>query len=127
MRRYIYQLAKWPHFEWDAVHLTTLLATAHQYRGRLLGKMENLGFHLRNEAILQTLTLDVLKNSEIENEILDADQVRSSIARRLRMDIAGLVPADRNVDGIVKMMLDATQQFTKPLTKQRLLTWHAAL
>jgi Fic family protein len=89
--------------------------------------MEALGFQLRKEAVLQTLTADVLKTSEIEGEKLDAEQVRSSIARRLGMDIAGLVPADRNVEGIVEMMLDATRKYDEPLTEDRLFGWHAAL
>jgi Fic family protein len=89
--------------------------------------MESLGFALRDEAMLQTLTQDVLKSSEIEGEILDADQVRSSIARRLGMDIGALTPADRDVEGVVEMMLDATQNFDKPLTAERLFGWHASL
>ena len=89
--------------------------------------MEGLGFQLRAEAVLQTLTEEVLKSSEIEGELLDKEQVRSSIARRLGMDIAGLVPADRDVEGVVEMMLDATQNFSAPLTKERLFAWHAAL
>ena len=89
--------------------------------------MEGLGFSLQAEANLQTLTLDVLKSSEIEGEMLDAVQVRSSIARRLGMEIAGLIPADRHVEGIVEMMLDATQQFQQPLSDDRLFGWHAAL
>lgn len=127
MTQYIHQLKAWPHFDWDSAKLATLLATVHQHQGRLLGRMEALGFNLRDEAILRTLTLDVVKNCEIENEILDADQVRSSIARRLGMDIAGLVPADRHIEGVVEMMLDAVQHFNAPLTKERLLNWHAAL
>lgn len=89
--------------------------------------MESLGFPLRSEAILQTLTLDILKSSEIEGETLDREQVRSSIARRLGLDIGGLAPSDRNVDGVVEMMLDATQRFEKPLTRKRLFAWHASL
>src|SRR3546814_8074396 len=89
--------------------------------------MEALGFRLREEAVLETLTEDVLKSSEIEGEILDKDQVRSSIARRLGMDIGGLVPADRDVEGVVEMMLDATQRYDQPLTDERLFAWHAAL
>jgi Fic family protein len=89
--------------------------------------MELLGFDLRNEALLDTLTLDVIKSSEIEGEILNLDQVRSSIARRLGMEIAGSVDSDRNVDGVVEMMLDATQNCFKPLTADRLFDWHAAL
>ncbi len=104
-----------------------LLGDVRNRQGRLIGRMESLGFPLRSEAILQTLTLDVLKSSEIEGEILDPAQVRSSIARRLGMDIAGLISSDRNVDGMVEMMLDATQQFKKSLTKDRLFGWHASL
>jgi Fic family protein len=89
--------------------------------------MEGMGFSLQAEATLHTLTLDVLKSSEIEGEILNPDQVRSSIARRLGMDIAGLVPADRHVEGVVEMMLDATQHYAEPLTDERLFGWHAAL
>jgi len=89
--------------------------------------MESLGFDLRNEAFLDTLTLDVLKSSEIEGEFLNPDQVRSSVARKLGMEIAGSVESDRDVDGVVEMMLDATQNCFKPLTKERLFDWHAAL
>lgn len=103
------------------------LGTARHMQGRLMGKMESLGFVLRQEALLETLTQDVLKSTEIEGEFLDPGQVRSSIARRLGMDISGLIPSDRNVDGVVEMTLDATQQFEKPLTFERLFGWHAAL
>ena len=89
--------------------------------------MEGLGFRLREEAVLETLTQDVLKSSEIEGEILDRDQVRSSIARRLGLDIGRAAAADRNVEGVVEMMLDATQKFSDPLTEERLFGWHAAL
>ena len=89
--------------------------------------MEGLGFQLRTEAVLDTLTEDVLKSSEIEGEKLDRDQVRSSIARHLGIDIGGLTPADRDVEGVVEMMLDATQRYNRPLTRQRLFDWHAAL
>jgi Fic family protein len=89
--------------------------------------MESLGFKLRQEAVLKTLTEDVLKSSEIEGEQLDAEQVRSSMARRLGMDVGGLRPVDRNVDGVVEMMLDATGHYDQPLTAERLLGWHASL
>ncbi len=92
-----------------------------------MGRMEGLGFVSQNEAVLATLTQDVLKSSEIEGEILNPDQVRSSIARRLGIDIAGAIPADRDVEGVVEMMLDATQHFGDPLTQERLFGWHAAL
>jgi Fic family protein len=124
---YIYQLPQWPHFEWNKEEVSHLLTEVRYRQGRLLGQMESLGFNLRAEATLQTLTLDVLKSSEIEGEILDPDQVRSSIARRLGMDIAGLIPADRSVEGVVEMMLDATQQYDAPLSDERLFSWHAAL
>ncbi|MBU0684113.1 MAG: Fic family protein [Candidatus Omnitrophota bacterium] len=126
--KYIHQLDIWPKFTWDHEKIMSLLGAVRNRQGRLLGRMETLGFSLRSEAILQTLTLDVLKSSEIEGEILDRSQVRSSIARRLgMMGISGLVPSDRYVDGVVEMMLDATQNFKKPLTKDRLFGWHASL
>src|SRR5688572_6663137 len=93
----------------------------------MVGRMETLGFSLRAEATLRTLTLDVVKSSEIEGEILDRDQVRSSIAKRLGMDIGGLAHAERNVDGVVEMMLDATQNYAAPLTAERLFAWHSSL
>ena len=127
MSRYIHERPDWPKFRWDQKALAAQLAAVRHRQGRLIGRMEALGFSFRKEAVLQTLTLDVLKSSEIEGEILNPEQVRSSIARRLGMDIAGLVPADRNVEGVVEMMLDATQNFDKPLTADRLLDWHAAL
>ncbi len=125
--RYIHQLNNWPKFLWDDQQIMPLLGDVRNRQGRLIGRMESLGFPLRSEAILQTLTLDVLKSSEIEGEILDPAQVRSSIARKLGMDIAGLISSDRNVDGVVEMMLDATQQFKEALTKDRLFGWHASL
>jgi Fic family protein len=127
MRPYIHQLPDWPGFHWDQEALQAPLAAARHKQGRLLGRMETLGFSLRREAELETLTLDVVKTSEIEGENLSAQQVRSSIARRLGMDIAGAVPADRNVEGVVEMMLDATQKFEKALTAERLFGWQAAL
>ncbi len=105
---YIWQKEDWPELHWDDPALAKLLAHVSREQGRLLGKMERLGFDLRSEAHLRTLTEDVLKSSEIEGEKLPADQVRSSIARRLGLDIGGLVPADRDVEGVVEMMLDAT-------------------
>jgi Fic family protein len=124
---YIYELRGWPHFMWDANQLAEPLAAIRHRQGRLIGNMEALGFNLRQEAVLQTLTADVLKSSEIEGEQLDAEQVRSSIARRLGMDVGALKPADRNVEGVVEMMLDATRQYDQPLTAERLFAWHAAL
>jgi Fic family protein len=124
---YIYQNDDWPRFRWNADAISPRLADVRHRQGRLIGRMEALGFPLRSEAVLQTLTEDVLKSSEIEGELLDKEQVRSSIARRLGMDIGGLVPADRNVEGIVEMMLDATQNYVAPLDRERLFGWHAAL
>jgi Fic family protein len=127
MSVYIHQLRNWPSFYWGEAGLNSLLADVRHQQGKLLGSMEKIGFGLQAEASLQTLTLDVLKSSEIEGELLDAEQVRSSIARRLGMDIAGLVAADRHTEGVVEMMLDATQQFHKPLSAERLFAWQAAL
>ncbi len=127
MAIYMHERPEWPKFRWDKEALADQLAAVRHRQGRLIGRMESLGFSLRGEAVLQTLTRDVLTSSEIEGEILDPAQVRSSIARRLGMDIAGLVPADRDVEGVVEMMLDATQQFDEPLTDERLFAWHASL
>ena len=127
MTRYIHQLTEWPKFTWDHDALAALLADVRHRQGRLLGRMEGLGFSLRQEAKLETLTLDVVKSSEIEGENLNTNEVRSSVARRLGMDIAGAIPANRNVEGVVEMTLDATQNFDKPLTDDRLFAWHAAL
>ena len=127
MSVYIYQKNNWPNFAWNTEYIVSLLSEARNLQGRLIGKMELLGFDLRNEALLDTLTLDVLKSSEIEGEVLDLDQVRSSIARKLGMEFAGSVDSDRNVDGVVEMMIDATQNCFKPLTTDRLFDWHAAL
>jgi len=127
MKGFIYQLEDWPKFTWKIDEFINLLSEARNLQGRILGKMESLGFDLRNEATLETLTLDVVKTSEIEGEFLNRDQVRSSIARKLGMEIAGSVDSDRNVDGIVEVMLDATQNCFKPLSTERLFDWHAAL
>lgn len=127
MSVYIHQKKDWPNFKWDSEDIVNLLSEARNLQGRLQGKMEAPGFELRNEALLDTLTLDVLKTSEIEGKLLNHDQVRSSIARKLGMEIVGSVESDRNVDGVVEMMLDATQNCFKPLTKIRLFDWHAAL
>lgn len=124
---YIHERADWPNLRWSDERLAQPLAAVRHRQGRLIGRMEALGFPLRKEAVLQTLTEDVIKSSEIEGELLDRDQVRSSIARRLGMDIGGLVPSDRNVDGVVEMMIDATQNYASPLTAERLYGWHAAL
>ncbi|MEX2411834.1 MAG: Fic family protein [Candidatus Paceibacterota bacterium] len=127
MKNFIYQHDNWPNFTWKNDEIVNFLSEARNLQGRLMGKMESLGFDLRIEALLDTLTLDVLKSSEIEGEFLNPDQVRSSIARRLGIEIAGSVDSDRNVDGVVEMMLDATQKCFEPLTADRLFDWHAAL
>lgn len=127
MKAFIHQKDNWPEFTWNSNEFLNFLSEARNLQGRLIGKMETLGFELRNEALLDTLTLDVIKSSEIEGEYLNPDQVRSSIARRLGMEIAGAVESDRNVDGVVEMMLDATQKCFDPLTAERLFDWHAAL
>lgn len=127
MGRYIYQKYDWPQFVWDDDVVMHYLGKVRHLQGKIIGNMEALGFDLRDEAVLKTLTLDVLKSSEIEGEILNLDQVRSSIARRLGMDVAGLVPSERHVDGVVEMLVDATQGFDRPLTADRLFGWHAAL
>ena len=124
---YIHERPKWPAFRWDSERLSRILVEVRHRQGRLIGRMEGLGFQLRSEAVLNSLTEEVLKSSEIEGEKLDRDQVRSSIARRLGIDIGGLTPADRNVEGAVEMMLDATQHYDRPLSADRLFDWHAAL
>ena len=127
MAAYIHQLPQWPQFQWDKEAIEGPLAEIRHRQGRLLGRMEGLGFSLQREAELETLTLDVLKSSEIEGEKLPADQVRSSIARRLGLDTVGTVPTERDVEGVVEMMLDATQNFATPLSESRLFDWQAAL
>ena len=124
---YIHERKGWPGFRWDHERVSDLLVDVRHRQGRLTGRMEGLGFQLRAEAVLHSLTEEVLKSSEIEGEKLDRDQVRSSIARRLGIDIGGLLPADRDVEGVVEMMLDATQRYDQPLTGRRLFGWHAAL
>ena len=124
---YNHELPDWPKYRWNHERLAGSLAAVRHQQGRLIGHMEALGFQLQREAVLQTLTDDVLKTSEIEGERLDKEQVRSSIARRLGMDIAGMKPSDRNVEGIVEMMLDSTRNYDKPLTVDRLFGWHASL
>ena len=124
---HIWQRPEWPQFQQDTARLAKHLAHARHIQGKLLGRMEALGFEMRSEATLRTLTEDVVKTSEIEGEILVPDQVRSSIANRLGLDVGGLPVPDRNVDGVVEMALDATRNYAEPLTEDRLLSWHAAL
>jgi len=129
MRRktYIYERPEWPRFEWAQDRLAGALSAVHRDQGRLLGRMEALGFPLRQEAQLTTLTEDVVRSSEIEGEKLDRDQVRSSVARRLGIDVGGAKRAGRDVEGIVEMMLDATREYGMPLTEERICSWHASL
>lgn len=124
---YIYERKEWPKFTWNQAKLAPLLAEVRYLQGCLLGHMEALGFGLREEANLQILTQDVIKTSEIEGEKLDAQQVRSSLARRLGLETVGQKRVDRNVEGIVEVMLDATRQYDSPLTQERLFNWHFAL
>jgi Fic family protein len=124
---YIHELPDWPRFDWSRARLAEPLAAVRHRQGRLVGHMEALGFGLRQEAELQTLTSDVLETTEIEGERLDAEQVRSSIARRLGINVGALTPADRQVEGIVEMMLDATRHFDRPLSVERLWAWQASL
>ena len=125
--RFIYQHRGWPDFKWDVSSLSSLLAEVRNTQGRLLGRMDGLGLPLRAQATLTTLTADVTKSSAIEGEFLNQEQVRSSIARKLGLDVAGMVSSSRDIDGIVEMMLDATQNFQQPLTCDRLFAWQAAL
>jgi Fic family protein len=127
MTQYIHELRNWPRFEWNQHGLARQLAAVRHRQGRLIGRMQALGFPLREEAVLETLTEDVLKSSEIEGEILDKDQVRSSVAHRLGMEAAALPSADRHVEGVVEMMLDATQKYRETLSEDRLFGWQASL
>jgi Fic family protein len=124
---YIHENPDWPNLRWDNATLLPLLADVRHRQGRLLGRMEGLGFRLRAEASLTTLTSDVIKSSAIEGTHLDAAQVRSSIARRLGLDFGGSARASRDVEGVVEMMLDATQKYAGPLTVERLFGWQASL
>ncbi|MCE9540695.1 MAG: Fic family protein [Bacteroidetes bacterium] len=127
MAKYIYQSESWPHFTWNEQEIQVILGKVRHLQGKLFGQMSALGFSEKEETILSTLTLDVLKSSEIEGEELNYEQVRSSIARRLGIEYAGMVYSDRNVEGVVEMMLDATQHYNQSLDEEHLLGWHAAL
>ena len=125
--RYIWQLPNWPHFIFDAVALAAPLAKVHRAQGQLMGRMAELGMAHREQATLQVLTQEVITTSEIEGERLSLDAVRSSIARKLGLDIGALAPSDRHVDGVVDVVLDATRNFDQALSAARLFGWHAAL
>lgn len=127
MKPYIHQKEDWPNFKWSNEAILTLLGKVRNLQGKIVGKMENLGFELKSEAALTTLTLDVIKSTEIEGEILNPEQVRSSVARRLGMEIENSIFSERNVDGVVDMLIDATQNFKSELTQDRLFDWQASL
>ena len=124
---YIWQQTDWPDFTWDDAKLSYKLGRVRGLQGRLVGRMSALGFDLKNSAMLDALTADITKSSEIEGEILNVDQVRSSVARHLGIEIEGLPEADRYIDGVVQVMIDATQNYMQPLTAERFFNWHAAL
>src|SRR5271170_510905 len=124
---YIYMCEDWPRFTWDANRLVAHLSATRYQQGLLLGKMKDLGYPLKSEAALAALTEETVKSSAIEGEELSADSVRSSLARRMGLEEAGTRPADRLVEGVVEMMLDATQRYASPLTEERIFGWHAAL
>ncbi|MFA5848309.1 MAG: Fic family protein [Bacteroidales bacterium] len=127
MVRYIYQSENWPHFTWNEQEIQVILGKVRHIQGKLIGQMSSMGFSEQEDTMLSTLTIDVLKSSEIEGEILNYEQVRSSIARKLGIEYAGMIYSDRNVDGVVEMMLDATQNYNNLLDEERLFGWHAAL
>ena len=127
MNGFIYQKRDWPNFLWNNERLITVLGKVRNLQGKIIGRMESLGFELRREATLEALTLEILKSTEIEGEILNPEQVRSSVARRLGMNIAGLVPSDRNVEGVVDMMIDAVGRYSESLSEERLFNWHYSL
>ena len=127
MAKYIYEFKNWTDFTWDERAFNALFGEVRSMQGKIIGQMNALGFTAKEEATLTALTLDVVKSSEIEGELLNYEQVRSSIARRLGINAAGLVPSSRHIEGVVEMMLDATQRNQLPLTEKRLFGWHAAL
>ena len=127
MKKYIYEYKKWPNFTWDEKKVSVVLGKVRHLQGKVFGQMINLGFSLQKETLLSTLTLDVLKSSEIEGDFLNYKQVRSSIAQKLGIENAGMVHVGRDVEGVVEMMLDATQNFNSFLSEERLFSWHAAL
>ncbi len=127
MAKYIYQHKEWANFTWKETAINAIFGEVRNLQGKISGQMKAIGFSTKEEATLTTLTLDVVKSSEIEGEHLNYEQVRSSIARRLGIDVVGLSSFDRNVEGVVDMMLDATQNYLQPLTEERLFAWDSAL
>ncbi len=126
-QRYIHELDSWPNFRWDDREILALVGKVRNLQGQLIGKMESVGFELKTEATLENIAIEIIKSSEIEGEILNTDEVRSSLARKLGIRRAGLVPSSRDVDGIVDLMVDATHNHLLNLTQDRLLNWHSSL
>ena len=124
---WIWQYDEWPHFCWNNDSVIGPLARIREKQGRLLGLMDGLGFDVQSASSLDVMTEDVLRNSEIEGLLLNAEHVRSSVARHLGLDTAGLPIPDHYTEGVVQVMMDAVQQANAPLTEQRLFNWHAAL
>jgi Fic family protein len=124
---YLHQRKDWPNFTWNEPEVLSLLSEVRYLQGLLLGKMRNLGFDLQNQAVLETITLDIVKSNEIEGENMDTAEVRSSVARKLGLQLSSEVHVGRYTEGVVEMMLDATQHYLKPLDQERLFGWHAAL
>lgn len=127
MEKYIYEHKNWTDFSWQDRAINVVFGEVRLMQGKIIGQMNALGFSAKEEARLTAMTLDIVKSSEIEGELLNFEQVRSSIARRLGINTAGLVPSSRHIEGVVEMMLDATQRYALPLTEKRLLGWHASL
>ncbi len=127
MAKYIYQYKSWPDFTWNEKEIQVILGKLRHLQGKIFGQINALGFSIKEETLLSTLTLDVVKSSEIEGEFLNYEQVRSSIARKLGIEYAGMIYPDRNVEGVVEMLLDATQNYEQPLNEERLFAWHGAL
>lgn len=127
MAKYIYEHKNWTDFSWQDKAINAVFGEVRLMQGKIIGQMNALGLSAKEEATLHALTLDIVKSSEIEGELLNYEQVRSSIARRLGINTAGLVPSSRHIEGVVEMMLDATQRYALPLNEKRLFGWHAAL
>jgi Fic family protein len=127
MSKYIYEYEKWPEFTWDDKQISVILGKVRHSQGKVFGQLDALGFSIKEETLLSTLTLDVLKSSEIEGEFLNTNHVRSSIARKLGINYTGMMHSNRDVEGIVEMMLDATQNYDKAISQERIFGWHAAL
>ena len=124
---YIWQQPTWAEFKWDNERLITLLSDVRNLEGRIMGLMEGVGFNVQNATSLDVMVEDVLRSSEIEGELLNADRVRSSIARHLGLNTEGLPEPDHYTEGVVQVMLDAVRNSNQPLTHERLFNWHAAL